>query len=444
MIILKGTTDQIVANTAAAASPSLTGFCSFRVRTSTTFEPDRLYSDITNTPAAVVCDSPSSASESHIIDYIKIHNADNITHTVSVYWTDGSNFATLWIGDLLTEESAEYVDGFGWRVSTASGVLKENQNAAGSATEIQYNSGGQLAGDVHFTWDDVNDELAMTGTNPCLRITGVTTSPSVPSTGFVKLFMKKLGGQLHPTVLTELGSEQPLQRALWNQYRVSFRPGAAAGVWSGTVGANLGTAAIALPTSTNIYTAMRRSTFATVVTTTNQQVGTRTEAMFWRGNATGLGGFFLVCRMGFTVIKTSSRAFIGLCADTTAIVTADPSTKLNLIGFGFDTGDTAFTFMHNDGSGTATKDPISGQGTLATNNTSYDFLIYAKPNDSVVYYRMVRRDTGAVLVDSSASSNLPVNTTLLCAQCVGSNGTANIAVGDMTLGIGIFDIYTEN
>jgi hypothetical protein len=241
------------------------------------------------------------------------------------------------------------------------------------------------------------------------------------------------------------GLDTPLQAAIWQNNTVLFTPGASAGLYQGTVGSNLGTAAIALPTTTNLYTMMRRSTFASVVTTTNQQVGVRTENMFCRGNAAGLGGFLFACRFGFTSIKAGCRAFVGLCADTSAIVTADPSSKLNMCGFAFDLADTAWTFMHNDGVGTATKDAIAGQGVLATNNTSYDAYIWCAPNDSTVYYRLDRTHSGSpvTLVDSSTNTDLPVNTTLLCAQCVMSNGTANTVVGDATIGVNRMYIETD-
>ena len=128
------------------------------------------------------------------------------------------------------------------------------------------------------------------------------------------------------------------------------------------------------------------------------------------------------------------RAFVGLTSGTTAVVTVNPSTLTNMLGFGFDLADTAWTFMHNDASGTCAKETISGQGTLATNNTGYDAYIFCAPNDTTVYYRLDRADTGATLCDTSTNTDLPVNTTMLTAQCIMSNGTANIVVGAARIG----------
>jgi hypothetical protein len=237
------------------------------------------------------------------------------------------------------------------------------------------------------------------------------------------------------------GLDTPLQAALWQNNTVWWQPGAAAGGYVGTAGANLGTAAIALPTVTNLYTMMRRSTFASVVTTTNQQVGIMTENMFARGNADG-GGFMLVCRFGFDSIKSGMRAFVGMCPSTT-IVSVDPSASLNTLGFGFDLADSAWTFMHNDAVGVATKEVISGQGVLAANNTGYDAYIWCAPNRPIVYYRLDRTDTGATIANGSVSTDLPVDTTLLMATAQMSNGTANLLASDAVLGVNRLYVETD-
>ncbi len=445
MIILSNTTHLINASTVALPSSTVFGYCSYRIRTSTTFEAKAEYSEIDNSGVNTMCSAPSGAGVQHIIDYISIFNDSNATQTVSVFWTDGSNTAVIWEGSVTSGGKVEYVEGVGWRLfgSTGTPIESIQSTAYGSNTEIQYNNSGELGSESTFTYDSATDTFSITGSSANKKMSAIATSPSAPSTGYLTQFIKKIAGLEQPFVLSSMGVESALQRALWNTHKVDWRPAAAAGVYSGTVGANLGTPTISIPTTTNIFTAMRRSNFPTVVTTTNQQVGIRTEAMFWRGNASLLGGWFMVCRMGFTSIKTACRAFVGFTSGTTAVVTVDPSTLTNMCGFGFDVGDTAWTFMHNDASGTCTKDAISGQGTLATANTGYEFYIYCKPNDSTVYYRMVRTDTMAVLCDTSATTNLPVNTTLLTAQCIGSNGTANIVAGDMNISVGVFEIYTE-
>jgi hypothetical protein len=186
---------------------------------------------------------------------------------------------------------------------------------------------------------------------------------------------------------------------------------------------------------------LRRSTFATVVTTLNQQVGTRSEAMFFRGNATSLGGFFFVCRFMLATWTAGNRLFVGMSVGTTAVVTVQPSTLLNTIGFCVEAGDTAITLLHNDGAGTGTKDTIAGQPTLATNQ-GYAAYLFCKPNDSTVYWRLDNINTQTTIAEGSTSTDLPVNTTGLVAHCAISNG-ANTVVGAATVGVNRIYIETD-
>ena len=204
----------------------------------------------------------------------------------------------------------------------------------------------------------------------------------------------------------------------------------------------MGTAAAVNPTTTNLYTAMKRSTFASVVTTANQQVGIRSEAQYFRGNSAGRGGFFFVCKFGLENWTAGDRLFVGLCAGTTAVVTVQPSTLANTCGFCIEAGDTAITFLHNDASGTGVKETITGQPALA-DNQGYTAYIYCKPNDTVVYYRLDDMLLGTTIVDTSINTDLPVDTTLLCAQAIMSNG-ANTVAADARIGIGRLYCQTIN
>jgi hypothetical protein len=229
---------------------------------------------------------------------------------------------------------------------------------------------------------------------------------------------------------------------LWQNNVVLFTcgPSTTAGTFMGTVGVQT-TASSPTQTVTNPYTAMRRMVY-TNPATANQQSGIRTEQMFFRGAAAGMGGFFFACRFGLTTWFSTNRLFIGLTAsvsgNTGNIVTVDPTSVANTIGFGLNSGDTAITFMHVDGTTTATKDTIAGQPGLFSGN-AYDAYIYARPNDTTVYYRLENALTGTVIVDSSTTTTLPVNTTLLYGIAAIGNVTATIGLAE----IGINRLYIE-
>ena len=323
--------------------------------------------------------------------------------------------------------------------ATGSGV------AAGSDTQIQYNKTGSFSGNAGLTFDDTTQTFSRVGANPTEVIAAKSADATPPSTGNLTTYVRKLAGRETFCGIGQKGLARYLEFLEASSCRGGWRTGpAAAGTFFCIDGSIAGTNAFPATAITNRYTMMRRSTFANVVTTQNQQVGfATTTASFFRGNAAGIGGFMFICRFGFDTIKTGERAFIGLTR-TGWNIGVDPSSIINTLGFGFDLGDTAWTFMHNDGSGTATKDAIGGQATLATNNTGFIAYIFAYPNDTVVYYRLDDLIQGTTLVDSSTNTDLPVNTTALIALVVMSNGTANTAAGDAKMGVQSMTVYTEN
>lgn len=386
------------------------------------------------------------ASRQLIVKSLHVYNSDTaavtLTFKVDVSGTDRKLFQCI----LQPGESVHYNE-TGWSVRNTTGNALSAVAAAGSTTQVQYNLAGVLTGDAGNTWNPSTQRQAYIGSNPSEDM-AAGTLPSAPSAGVLRRSVKSVAGRQFPYVTGPSGVARCVEiPEISGAYRKGWINGpTSAGTYVGLAsgGTNAGTAAAVIPTLTNKYTVMDRCTYASVVTTQNQQVGVRTNsAPFFRGNAAGLGGFFFACRFGFTSIKTGCRAFVGLHSASGAIVTSDPSSTVSMIGFAFDIGDTAWTFMHNDASGTATKDAISGQATLATNNTAFDAYIFAYPNDSTVYYRLDDVIQGTTLVDSSTASDLPPSATALNAACVMSNGTANTTAGDATIGVGQMLIYTE-
>ena len=313
----------------------------------------------------------------------------------------------------------------------------------GSTTQIQFNDAGAFGGDADFAWDKTNNDLTLGGTDTGVTMNAITNEPSAPSGSNLHIYTKNIAGRIVPKWIGPAGVDTPFQAALWGNNTIMWTPTTAtAGVWQGTAGAGAGTYTTALPTTTNFYTAMKRGQWATVVTTTNQQVGQRsTENMIFRGSVSGQGGFFFFCRFGITTWTAGDRLFVGLSPNSTALVTAQPSADPNIAGFGIDAGDTAITFMHNDNAGAAVKDAIAGQPTLASNQ-GYDAYIYAKPNDTTIYYRLVDVNTGAEIINSSTATDLPVNTTMMSAHAVMGNA-ANTAVTAAQIGVNRMYVETD-
>lgn len=439
MIILKATGEslQITTTTTAAIDYSV----SYADITTTTFSPSSNEGKISTATTTSVLAAPASSTQRQV-KLITISNRDAALSDAVVVQKliTATTYNMMPTITLLPGETAQYMDGSGWIYYSASGSIKGAQTAAGSNTQVQFNSNGVLAGDPDLTWNSTTSVLAL-GTNPQIALSGVTATPSAPAASTLDVYAQAMSGKMQLMKMGPDGNPEALQAALWQNNTVLWTPGATTGTFQGTVGSTLGTAASVLPTTTNLYTAMRKSTFASVVTTTNQQVGIRTENIFWRGNVAGQGGFLFVCRFGLTTWTAGDRLFVGVTSGTTAVVTGQPSTVASSAGFCVEAADTAISFLHTDGTPTATKDVISGQPALAANN-AYDAYIYCKPNDTTLYYRLDNALTGVTLIDTSTTTTLPVNTTMLAAQCIMSNGT-NTVVGNATVGVNRLYVETN-
>ena len=269
-------------------------------------------------------------------------------------------------------------------------------------------------------------------------------NPTAPTAGNLKIYAKAVAGRVVPKWVGPSGVDTPFQAALWgNNTALWTTTGATAGVWQGTTGVGAGTYVTALPTITNLYTSMIRGLWASVVTTTNQQVGQRSsQNQFYRGSVAGQGGFFFFARFGTEAWTAGDRLFVGMGTGTTAMVTGNPSTLTNTLGFGIDAGDTAISFIHVDNAGVAIKDVIPGQPALAANQ-GYNAYIYAKPNDATVYYRLDNINTDTTIIDTSTTTALPANTAMMAAFALMSNG-ANKTVTSAEIGVNRMYIETDH
>jgi len=441
MILLKSITETLRLITSSSAGIDYS--ISYADIAASTFIASTNEGKISSIDTTMILDHPSVSSQRQI-KFISICNTDGLNpNTVIVNKHDSSGPAEGWNLcspiTLLPGELLQYIDGSGWKRYSVTGAIKDNRPAVGYNNHIQYNSVGSLVGDPSLTWDSAKHNLALSGLDVNIIATGITNEPTAPASGVAVLYTKAVVGKMQLKIKGPSGLDTPIQAALWQNNIVWWQPQVAAGVYTGTIGTNIsGTNTLVLPTTTNLYTMMRRSTFGNSAGV-NIQTGIRTENMFLRGNTAGMGGFLFACRFGFETWTAGDRLFVGLCAGTTAVLTVQPSTLLDTLGFCIESGDNAITFLHNDQTSTGTKTAIAGQPSLASQN-GYDAYIWCAPNDSTVHYRLDNILTGATIIDTSIDVDLPVNTTLMTAQCImgsGSNAGANTAV------IGVNRMYIE-
>jgi hypothetical protein len=194
--------------------------------------------------------------------------------------------------------------------------------------------------------------------------------------------------------------------------------------WNGQP-AGLGTGTFpALSTATFNDSQVKRRTTASS-TGTNQNAGYSVQGGYttlFLGDAAGIGGFSHLQRFAF-IAPLGVRGFMGI-ATANGVASSEPSAKVNILGVGWDTSETTFQLLHNDGSGTATKTDTTV--TFAV-DIVYELEIECQPNSANITVSLYSVDaTGRTLLYASGviSTNLPSGSTALAPTTTISNGAA--------------------
>lgn len=191
---------------------------------------------------------------------------------------------------------------------------------------------------------------------------------------------------------------------------------------------------------------LRRVRHENVVTTTNQILGIYQNSgglrQFWRGNAANQGGFYFRGKMTIELMPAATiRLFCGLNNNNFANVSSDTLTG-DMCGLWHDTtmAATVLNFVTRDNV-TTTSVAITLATALAAGQ-GYELVMYCKPNDTILYYKVIDMLTGNTLADSFTSTTLPRNTIFLGPELAMSNGTANVTVS--TTASGLVECYATS
>lgn len=309
----------------------------------------------------------------------------------------------------------------------------------GSTTQIQFNDGGSFAGDSDMTWDKTTNTFSMGGTDTTYVQKAITNEPSVAPVGTLRYYSKSIAGKMFPKIVGPAGIDTPLQNAFWQNNIVMWNPTTAtAGSWLGSAGAGAGTYSTALPTTTSLYTAMKRARWANIVTTVNQILGQRsTEAGFMLSPSNaGQGGFFFYARFGFDVWTDGSRAFAGMHTST-GVVTGNPSAHNNSVGFAVDDTDAGLIYFQTKAIGSATR---VSTGFTITSGKGYDVYITCLPGTNTYYWRIVDTNAGTE-ASGTATSTVPANNTMAMPGVLASNAALTPVT---SIQLGLNRIYVES
>lgn len=306
----------------------------------------------------------------------------------------------------------------------------------GSTNDIQINNGGAFAGAADFKNEGGQ-----------LRLPAIAT-PTTPAAGGLKLFGRDIAGRMMPAFSGPSGLDSALQPHLGYNSVGIVRPSSGTTLTSiGIAWTGLGTATTENPDgSGNLYAHMQRVAWRVTTASTTAVAGGRFNSNRWTvgGNTAGLGGFSMAMRWGqSTGAASTTRAFVGM-RDSVIPTDVDPSTLTNICGMGWDASDTNIQFIHNDGSGTATKIDLGASFPKPTANQAdvYELAMFSPPNGVAqsVGYRITNLATGAVAT-GFVTTNLPSGITLLTTSAYISVGGVSSVIGFTLMGLYVESDY---
>jgi len=451
MILLKATAETLRLTTSAVGC-TIDYSVSYADITTTTFGPSTSEGKIVSNTVTPILASPAGSTQRQVklITISNIHATVACDVTVDKYDTGST---TSWrlstITTLLAGETLQYMDGQGWLLYSSVGEVKSTQSlrAVGSDTQVQFNSSGFLAGHADLVYDTSTSHLKIgaSSSNGGISLTS-NTNDEAPVAGELVLYSKIVAGGRH--MLKQIGPagiDTALQ-PFFGRNNVAIWKASGGSTTNSGLGLTLtltGTGTVAATATTNVYTWMQKLEILVTVAATTAVAGWRTAGTnFGLGNSAKRGGFHYVCRFGPSTGVTglaTRRLFVGFAANAAAPTDVDPSTQVNIIGVGYDNGDTNFSIMHNDGSGTATKVDLGASFPKTTTDRTYmyDLAFFCAPNTSTVYYEFIEL-TSDTVVSGTITTNLPSNTTLL-----GARGYSSVGGTSSVTGIALVSLYVE-
>lgn len=299
-------------------------------------------------------------------------------------------------------------------------ALDGKQDTLVSGTNIKTIGGQSILG---------SGDLAVGGSSDPLTL-AARSVPSTPPADTLLVFARSQANRILPAFVGPSGLDSNFQPALFRNTVYMWLPGTGTTLainWGTSWTArNSGTgAAQAHPTkaSTNALTSMNRATFGTGTTATGTSGVQSSASVAWRGNAANLGGFFFFSRFAVETYRSDLQIQVGLDARNAALA-GEPSVQNNSCGICKDSTDT--TWHYYTRSGTTTTKVNTGVSVAA--GDIYDLMMFAKPNDTAIHFRMVNAMTGVVVIDDATiNTNLPANTTFMYAHAAIRSTTGTTA-----------------
>ena len=305
----------------------------------------------------------------------------------------------------------------------------------GSTTQVQFNNGGAFAGAAEVLVE--NDQLRLP------MAAGFTT----PAAGGAKLVGRGDAGRTVPAFLSQDGVIREMQTGLSRSSPLIWKAQPAATTFS-VIGAAaptaVGTATAASTATTNLVAYTPRLEYLVTTAATTAIAGFRSTitTVTAGGPGAGLGGFAFVGRWGPAtgVATTTSRAFFGLAAVTSAPTDVEPSTAVSCVFMGWDAADTNIQIMFNDAAGTCTKTDLGAAFAVPTTDRSalYELALYSPKGTTQSVAWLVTDLISGATASGTITTNLPATSALL-----GPRGWMSVGGTLSVIGIGVNGVVLD-
>jgi hypothetical protein len=267
-----------------------------------------------------------------------------------------------------------------------------------------------------------------------INLPALAAEPAIPAADTGLFYARTIAGRVMPKWVGPSGVDYPLQAHLGFNNIAVWRGGATttATTFAAVVGSMPYTGAsptaptIPALATTSLRNQTYRSTIATGGTAGALAYIRANTLRILRGNAAGIGGFFVVHRFALSgTLQAGMRCFVGI-QDTAANPTnIDPTTNTTpgRIGLAINTNTGNWNLVHNI-TGTAPTIIALGASFPVNNTDLYEITLFCKPNDTQVAYRVVNWSTNQQ-VSGAVTTNIPANTTFMIpSMWITNNATA--------------------
>lgn len=302
-------------------------------------------------------------------------------------------------------------------------------------------------GDGIRGWNSLPYAAANTGLFDSALMSSIEDPAPAPA-GKLRLYAKTIAGRNFPKFVGSSGLSTSLQPLLARNKVGYWCPSGNVVTQPGILGYTTMTALTAVVRNvavTNMFTRMRRLGFVSPATANGSTTARVAVAQVTLSNGLGEGGFFKVCRWGISdvTLVPTAKTFVGVSSTTTALPNTEPSTYLNSIGMGHNTGDSNFSIYYG-GSIAQTPIDLGPDFPCNTSNTDvYELALFSPPNDTGIRWEVTRLNTGHVasgyIAHTSLGVTLPSDLTLLTYHTASRFNGATAAV----VGIDIMSDYIE-